>query len=363
MKMEELQKAYPAIPPECHDALWMAACSIQEKKGGRRRLSFALVVILCLLLVLAGAALAFTQFGILNFGRLKAASNNYSLPEVESLVSVGLAEKTLKRVKVEVKEAYYDGRVLEILLSISSLAQGSSDRMYKDVYEGSNWELDNAWNDLQLSHGYININGQQMNIRSSDFQPGDTSGEYQYLVDSALEYEVGTTGEMKILRPKGSMEVSIDIVGYPKEDAITFTLPVPEESKWSLPLPPPIQVNGCTLTFTDLHFSPINTYIEYAVQMPASMVPEGALEDAGEADLALFDLQGRFCPMGLVDEKGEQLPGIGKAGGSRECRRLDNGDLWTVYYVEYSANGEYPDTIYLSVDGAMVPIHMENSSK
>lgn len=67
--------------------------------------------------------------------------------------------------------------------------------------------------------------------------------------------------------------------------------------------------------------------------------------------------------MGLADEKGEQLPGLGKAGGSRECRRLDNGDLWTVYYVEYTANGEYPNTIYLYVDGAMVPIPMGASSK
>jgi hypothetical protein len=191
----------------------------------------------------------------------------------------------------------------------------------------------------------------------------DTPSEYQYLVDSDLEYEDGITGEMKILKPKDTMEISIDIIGYPKEDALSFTLPVPEKEKWALPLPPPTQVNGCTLTFTDLHFSPINTYIEYAVQMPASMVPDWVLEDTEEAGLALFDLQGRFCPMGLVDEKGEQLPGIGKAGGSRECCRLDNGDLWTVYYVEYSANGEYPDTIYLSVDEAMVPIPMGASSK
>ncbi len=363
MKREDLQKAYPVIPQECHDALWMAAGSIREKTGGRRRWSFILAAILCLMLVLAGAALAVTQLGILNFGHLKAASNNYSLPDVEPLVSVDLAEKTIKRVKVKIKEAYYDGRVLEILLSISSLAQDSSDRTYKNVYEGSNWELDNAWDDLQLSHGYININGQRVSLRTMDFQPGDTSGEYQYLVDSALEYEDGITGETMILKPKETMEISIDIDGYPKEDAISFTLPVPEEGKWSLPLPPSTQVNGCTVTFTDLHFSPINTYIEYAVQMPASMVPEGVLEDTAEAGLVLFDLQGRFCPMGLVDENGEQLPGVGKSGGSRECRLLDNGDLWTVYYVEYTANGKYPDTIYLSVDGALVPIPLGVSSK
>jgi len=237
------------------------------------------------------------------------------------------------------------------------LDEVSSERVYKDVYEGSNWELDNAWNDLQLSHGYININGQQVSLRSYDFQPGDEPGEYQYLVDSDLEYEVGTTGEKKILMPRDTMEISIGIVGYPKEDAISFTLLVPEEGQWSLPLPPPTQVNGCTLTFTDLHFSPINAYIEYTVQVPVAMTPEGSPDDIGDAGLAFFDLEGRFCSMGLMDDKGEHL-GMGKAGGIRDCRRLENGDLWVVYYDEYTAIDKYPNTIYLSVDGAMVPIPM-----
>lgn len=363
MKIEDMQKAYSPIPQECHDALWMAVSSVQEKSGGRRRLSFALVVILCLLLVLAGAALALTQFGILNFGRLKAASNNYSQTDVESLVSVNLAEKTLGGVTVKVKEAYFDGRVLEILYSVSSSQQGAGSGMYQEMEEGAGDALlSSAGIDLQTTHGYININGQQVSLRSMDFQPGDTPGEYQYLVDSDLEYEIGTTGEMKILKPKDTMEISIDIVGYPKEDAITFTLPVPEEGKWSLPLPPPTQINGCTLTFADLHFSPINTYIEYKVQIPAAMTPKGSLDDTGDAGLALFDLQDRFCSMGLMDGQGNRL-GMGKDGGIRDCRRLDNGDLWIVYYDEYTARSKYPDTIYLFVDGMMVPIPMETPSK
>ena len=359
MKLADLKNAYPSIPQECHDALTAATGSISETSGGRRSWSFVLAVILCLLLLLAGAAIALEQFGILNFGRLKAVSGNYSMPEVASLVSVNPAERTHKGVKIKIKEAYFDGRVLEVLLSLCTVKQSTNNGTYQQAYEGSNWSLDSAWSSLEVSHGYIHINGQRVNIRSSAFQPGDTSGEYQYMVDSDLEYEVGITGEKKMLRPKGTVEVAIEIMGYPIEDAISFTLPVPDTGKWSLPLPPPAQVNGCTVTFTDLHFSPINAYIEYSVQVPATMVPNEKSDDSG---LALFDLQDRFCPMGLTDDKGESL-GMGKAGGIRECRKLTNGDLWIVYYNEYTASATYPGSIYLSIGGISVPIPMNSAAK
>ena len=349
MTHNDLKEAYPTISKECHNALAVAVDKLQETPSRRIRWSLILTVMLCIMLLLAGAALAATQLGILQFGRLKAAAGDYSLPDVEQLVSVDLAEKTINGVTIKVKEAYFDGRVLELLYAVSA-----SQKTAGDAAAAADALLSNAGIDLQTSHGYITIDGRRVSLRSMDFQAGNVPCEYEYLVDSDLQYDDPSTGETKMLHPEKVINIAITTTGN-AADALSFSLPVPEENKWSLRLPPPAQVNECTLTFTDLHFSPINAYVEYAVQVPAAIVPKAEGDDNG---LALFDLQDRFCSMGIESEKGESL-GMGKAGGIRECRTLENGDLWILYYDEYTAVDRYPQTIYLSVDNVLIPISME----
>ncbi len=359
MKLNDLKNAYPAIPRECHEALIGTSANLSEKAARPRRV-LTLVALLGLLPLLAGAALAaVTHLGILNFDRDPRYD---SLPaEAQALVAADLAEKTLSGVKLRVKEAYYDGRVLQILFSAAPLKPPEGTGLSADANAAAAAQalLIRAGLDLQFYHGTINVNGQQVRLWGYDYRAGEAPGEYEYLVDSILEYggerlDGAVLNTYKFLRPQGSLDISIDINDLTgnKLDAFSFTLPAPDERKWIRPLPPPYQVNGCTVTFTDLHFSPVNAFFGYTVLVPEDIAPEGPVDWSNDKFL---DLDFRFCPMGLTNEAGEDLS-RGESGGIRHFIRLDNGDLEIDYYIEYSANGKYADTIYLSVDGVLLPI-------
>lgn len=115
--MKHLQNAFPPVPDSVHEALEKALKEKETMKNIQKmRPVFALSMALALVLMLAGAAYAVTQTGVLQY-----LVSGDATQELQSSVQDVTATITEDNIKIDLSGAVYDGKRLAIGISAENL--------------------------------------------------------------------------------------------------------------------------------------------------------------------------------------------------------------------------------------------------
>ena len=333
---------------------------ILEKAKGekimKKKLSFSLALAFLLALALIGTALAvMNDIGVLNFGAPYRDEDSYfTLPGAEELVQKDLAELEINGILLKVEEAAYDGRLLQVMLSITDPNAGEG--------EACSWEEAEAQHSALLQkagvffayegNGTILADNQAINLRSMAYSPGKQPKQVLCWVDSAMELFNGDNG---VYQPSGNtMKLSIQISSAESGKAIgalDFSLDIQNSNgRWALELPQASQVNGRLLTFTDLYFSPINVGVAFDMLIPAaSMTPDEKKMSEGEL-IWHFTYTDAILMNGRDEKLGPEKDS--STGGEL----LENGDFLLHVSLSFAPSDKYEQVNYLVLDGVKVPI-------
>jgi hypothetical protein len=355
-----LEKAFPELPPIVKSRIRETIAHTEPEKSIRHHGIFPRALLAALLLLAIGmaAVAAMQQMGVLHFTQSYMNEAVYdTLPEANELVHKDLAVVERPDVIVRVEEAAYDGRTLQIMYSITR--RNATAPFDKQAVENGDYVYDIHDNGNMGGCDWLVVNGVNVELLLIETSAGEENGQLLFYLESNLE----PPGGAKPLRPTGKMTVGLPIQPGGKEgpvvpDGLTFTMDVGDATtRYSLKLPEPVEVRGCRIQFSDLHFSPIQVSMTYTITIPASMA-------AGKTAPELDTLIGSFANGILENDRGEQL-GHGKYGPSGgPINRMENGDLVVEANERFTPSSQYTPVIYLVTRGGdRLPIPMEQAGK
>jgi hypothetical protein len=355
-----LERAFPDLPPIVKSCIRETTAHANPNKGSYHLGLFLRVVLTVLLLLSIGiaAVAAMQQIGVLHFTQSYMNEAFYvTLPEANDLVQKDLAVIERPGVVVRVEEAAYDGRILQIMYSITR--RNTTMPFDKQAVENGDYAYDIQANGNMGACDWLVVNGTNVELISCAATAGEENGQLLYYVESNLE----PPGGANQLQPTGEMTIGLPIQSGGKEgpvvpDGLTFTMNVGDAAaRYSLSLPKPMEVRGCRIQFTDLHFSPIQVSMKYNIIIPVETA-------AGKSESDLDPLIRSFSNSRLENDRGERL-GSGKEGTYKsEPVVLGNGDLMVEVYDRYTPSDQYTKIIYLSTEGGdKIPIQMVPAGK
>ncbi len=363
---ETLEKAFPDTPAAFHDRLLAAEADLKKEKktmNGKMVLRMALVCLL--VLSLAGGALAAVHhYGVFNF-RPNWESHYFTLPGAEDMIHYDLAEVKTGKLTWKVKEAAYDGRVLRVLYSVQDtdmdapLTGDDPFAAYYNMYQkyGVDLEADGC--------GELLVNDVPVNMESMDARFSEENGEIEFWFDCRLEGYHG----IKLL-PEGEIAVSMPFHFQTEEakasaeaDALSFTMDVGDAvTRYALALPAPYDLgNGATLTFTDLHFSPVTVFMDAAI----TFSPERNIqppEDDLDAETWMTFLESIPEYVALFDLRLENADGeiLGEPRDGFIGHNVDEAGVFSlIFRYENTPSEKYTDVNYLCAEEWKAPVPMK----
>ena len=353
-----LEKAFPPLPQAMDKRIrnTLVIATNAPARSVRRVFPHAVLAALLLLLIGASAVAALQITGVLHFTQSNMMEAIYeTLPEAAGLVKKNLAKIDRPDVTVRVEEAVYDGRMLQIMYSVTRKNASSPIDEKSAEHGGDAYDL--------LANGgfgpcdWLEVEGQKVNLVMGATSAGDENGQLLYYVESNLD----PMSSAAQLRPKGKITVGLPIEwlesGAVVPDGMTFTMNIGDTAAYDVNLPEPIMVRGCQVSFTDLHFSPIQVSILYTVTLPKALTE-------GKTDEDLDTLIRSFAHSRLENEQGVRL-GTSKEGTYYAGPKvLSNGDLSVEVYQRYTPGKKYTPVVYLVTEGGdKIPIPMEPTVK
>ena len=359
-----LEKAFPDTPSLFHDRM----ADVKEgKTGHQRRLGKIALVCALALMVCGGAVAAMTHYGVFNFNPGFSDDYYFTLPGAEKMIHYNLAEEKTGGLTWKVKEAAYDGRVLRVLYSVTApgmeITEDGIDGALADMHRkyGVSLECEGT--------GEIFVNGQGVNLSTTDYKPGQNPGEIEGWFDCKMEgYE--TDGYVK---PQGEITVSMPF-RYDNDDlkaqnpaGLEFTMDAGDAAdSYVLALPEPCTLDtGAVAVFTDLHFSPVTVFMDVEITLPKGR-EESLPRD--QQSLAFLDALEAipeyqvFWEARMENEKGEAL---GAVRDGEAAHRFDGqGRLVLVNHYEFAPSDQYTAVNYLCLgDTWKLPIPMVYQEK
>lgn len=371
-----LEKAFPDTPAVFHERMaQIAENEAARKKRVAGRVFGALRIALVCVVILfgcTGALALMNHFGVLDIYSILGMPPYYPLPEAEDLVQKDLADVQIGSLEWQVDEAVFDGRILRILFSVrdvngtpvqtpapEKLLRGGSagEIMFRDLCQREQMNL------KLIGNGEVLVDGRPCFIQYMEFLPGDDPCVVVGWVDCRMEGLDDDAGEIRRYLPEGYMVVEMPF-GYDREknetdpDSLAFVLKAGDAaSRYAVPLPAPCTLDsGAVFAFEDLHFSPVQVYMDYTVTVPPERtgdLPEDEflLMDAAESRP---EFQARPRLMNARDEV---------LGERREMHYGvhvgDDGSLVLSVHVEFTPSDRYTDTVYLVSDTWKVPIPLK----
>ena len=353
-----LENTFPALPQAVDSRIRETLAGASPEAIPRLRRAFPRFALAALLVLLFGvtAVAALQNMGVLHFTQSYMNEAVYAtLPEASGLVKKNLAEIDRPTVTVRVEEAAYDGRVLQIMYSITR--KDATTPFDKQAAENGDYAYDTKANGSFGACDWLEINGQKVNLVMIATSAGEENGQLLYYVESSLE----PFDSAAQLRPTGKMTVGLPIewkeTGAAVPEGLTFAMDIGDTAAYDVRLPEPIEARGCLVQFTDLHFSPIQVSIMYTVIFPKAMAD-------GKTDEELDALIRGFAHGRLENEQGTRL-GTGKEGTYHSGPNvLENGGLEVEVYDRYTPSAAYTPVVYLVTEGGdRLPIPMEPAGK
>lgn len=274
LNRETLLRAYPALPQQVDARMertlaqlqWTAAHTPQRRPV--RRLCFALVLTLCLLIAALGMA-AGAHFGVFDFMAGWFGQSGV-LPQAAELVETPEALLDLPHATLALEEAVYDGGVLRVVYSVTPKAGfTTAEAIAADGIASDGCDR-------------LTVNGVEI------VMPGGSYATHTEADDRALCY---LHIELAGIAPEGSFTVGLPLAG---EAATKQALVFPIQATYVPRAPVTVQTNSVTATLSGATLSPVRAYVQLHVARTPSATDDAYQAALGDwEDALLVDGNGR----------------------------------------------------------------------
>lgn len=292
MNQEKLMKAYPSMPEDVRqrvdDTLLRlrteSAAGRMAHSAPRRKLSFALVLVLALMIAAAGTA-AGIHLGVFDF-MTNLFGQSGVLPEAEQLVASDLANVSLPNSALAVEEAVYDGGNLRIVYSVRSTNPALSIEEAAEADGISLYGCDSFF-----------IGGEERYMTNGSAYASRLSPEGDRWL-CYLDIYLASSG----IVPEGDFTVGLPLTG---KDPVTFTVPGYQVAA------DPVQTETDTVRVTMLSasLSPVRSYARLRIEkLPGVSVQrfEAALGDWKDAYLVDAEGNTLSAPVEILTGSSEE---------------------------------------------------------
>lgn len=295
LNRDMLLRAYPSTPQDVKDEIAYTLRSIQTQaravpKRYARRLSFATMLVLVLIVAAVAAAIAIgAHFGVFDFmsrdGRVSGV-----LPQAQELVQTNLGALDLPHTTITAEEALYDGGTLQVVYSIEvknlTALPAAADLENPDNELGKALAADVIY--YHSGFDWFFINGEEHVMTNGSF--GDVVfDEESGKIYCYMSMQLASSG----ILPQGDFEVALPVAGELRDKKLlTFTM---EENIGEGPKPS-LDTFQEIVTVQSTFLTPVRVYINLRVEAKNNL-------DAKDTQYLLEDWRDAV----LVDADGNEI--------------------------------------------------------